>query len=95
MHYMHVVPIRKKGHKAAFTRLRVALLHALFSGAGEQSMQQSPPLLVKGTFVGFVPTVSHMRVTHLVFTCLTGCPRCHWASVGDPEFGWFQKSQQP
>jgi hypothetical protein len=35
MHYMHVVPIWKKGHKAAFTRLRVALLHALFSGAGE------------------------------------------------------------
>jgi hypothetical protein len=39
-------------------------------------MQQSPPLLVKGTFVGFVPTASHMCVTHLVFTCLTGCPRC-------------------
>jgi hypothetical protein len=35
MHYTHVVPIWKKGYKAAFTRLRAALLHALFSGAGE------------------------------------------------------------
>jgi hypothetical protein len=35
MYYMHVVPIQKKGYKAAFTRLRVTLLHALFSSAGE------------------------------------------------------------
>jgi hypothetical protein len=35
MHYTHLVHIWKKDYKAAFTRLRVALLHALFSGAGE------------------------------------------------------------
>jgi hypothetical protein len=35
MCYTHVVRIWKKGYKAAFTRLRAALLHALFSGAGE------------------------------------------------------------
>jgi hypothetical protein len=40
-------------------------------------MQQSPPLHAKGTFVGFVPTVSHMHVMHLVFACLTDCPRCN------------------
>jgi hypothetical protein len=39
-------------------------------------MQQSPPLLVKGNFVGFVLTASHMHVKHLVFACLAGCPRC-------------------
>jgi hypothetical protein len=32
----------------------------LFSIAGKQSMQQSPPLLASGTFVGFFPTASHM-----------------------------------
>jgi hypothetical protein len=35
MHYTHVVHIWKKGYKAALTRPRAALLHALFSGAGE------------------------------------------------------------
>jgi hypothetical protein len=35
MHYMYVVHMWKKGYKAAFTRLKVALLHAFFSGAGE------------------------------------------------------------
>jgi hypothetical protein len=31
----HVVCIWNKGYKATFTRLRAALLHALFSGTGE------------------------------------------------------------
>ena len=72
----HVVCMWKKGYKATFNRLRAALLHALFSGVGEQSMQQSPPLLANGTFVGFVPTVSHMCLMHLVFACLADCPQC-------------------
>ena len=98
---MHVVHSWNKAHKGAFSGLRVALSRALFSGAGDQSMQQSPTLLANGTFVGFVPTASHMRLMHLVFACLADCPR--WQSkastylalyILNRELSWLQNQIQ-
>jgi hypothetical protein len=52
---------------AQYTRL--PLVHALFSHTGAQSMQQSCPLSVKGSFVTFVLPADQMHLTHMVFIC--------------------------
>ena len=75
MRWMHVVCMWKKGYKAAFSRLRVALSHALCLWCREQSMRQSPPLLANDTFVGFIPTAGHMCSSHVGSTCDAFCPR--------------------
>ena len=87
MWWMHVVCMWKKGYKAAFSRLRAALSHALCVWCREQSMWQSPPLLANDTFVGFVPTASHMRcLLPLVLSApswLIGKPKndAHWHAL--------------
>jgi hypothetical protein len=73
---MHVGRSWKAAHKGATRKQREALLDALFSGAGKQSMQQITPLFVSGTFVDCFPTASHMPLMHMIFICLVSCPQC-------------------
>jgi hypothetical protein len=78
MCYMHVVPIWKKGYEATFTRLGQLCCMLCSPVQGNKACNKAPFCLL---FVSFVPTASHMRVMHLVFACLAGCPRCHWIYI--------------
>jgi hypothetical protein len=76
MRQMHVVCTSNKAHKAAFGIERQALWHALCLCVGEQSLQQSHPLSVKGSFVVFIPSADHMHLSHVASACVACCPQC-------------------
>jgi hypothetical protein len=60
MRQMHVVCTSNKAHKVAFGIQRQALWHALCLYVGEQSLQESHLLSVKGSFVVFIPSADRI-----------------------------------
>ena len=85
----HMVCTWYTTHKVAFDRQRPPLSHALFPHTGAQSMQQSCPLSVKGSFVIFVLTADHMHLMHMVFTHVNICPQCEYGFTKSRYFSKF------
>jgi hypothetical protein len=43
---------------------------------GEQSLQQSHPLSIKGSLVVFIPSADPMHLSHVASACVGCCPWC-------------------
>jgi hypothetical protein len=78
---MHMVCRWNKCHRATFDRQRAALLHALCSCAGEQSMYQKVAFESQRQPCACASSADHMHLTHMKIICVSDCPQCELFSL--------------